>query len=127
MKKKEGRSKPDRTGHPGCLVEYGRAWIPACPGMTQDNMCFIFSSHALIMIIQPRMIEKIPFLHKQKMYNIITEDDLTFTALHYIIDDLIEQGAFLNPEDCAELFTVVFEKTTYTIGVDGTDILIAVR
>jgi hypothetical protein len=73
------------------------------------------------------MIEKIAFVHRQKVYNIISEDDLPFTALHYIIDELIEQEAFLNPEGCAELFSVVFEEIHYTIGVDGTDILIAIR
>jgi len=74
------------------------------------------------------MIEKIPFLHKQKMYNIITEDDLTFTALHYIIDELIEQGAFLDQDsDNAELYSISFEEIRYTIGVDGADIVIAVK
>ena len=74
------------------------------------------------------MIEKIPFLHKQKMYNIITEDDLTFTALHYIIDELIDQGAFSEPDqENAELYSVFFEEIKYTIGVDGTDIIIAIR
>ncbi len=74
------------------------------------------------------MIEKIPFLHRQKMYNIITEDDLTFTALHYIIDELIDQGAFLDPDsDNAELYSILFEESRYTIGVDGTDIIIAVK
>lgn len=74
------------------------------------------------------MIEKIPFLHKQKMYNIITEDDLTFTALHYIIDELIEQGAFLDQDsDNTELYSISFEEIRYTIGVDGADIIIAVK
>ncbi len=74
------------------------------------------------------MIEKIPFLHRQKMYNIITEDDMTFTALHYVIDELIEQGAFLDPDsDNPELYTISFEEIRYTIGVDGTDIIIAVK
>jgi hypothetical protein len=73
------------------------------------------------------MIEKIPFLHRQKMYNIISEDDLAFKALHYILDDLIDQGAFLTEDDCAELYRVTFEEVCYTIGVDGIDIIIAVR
>ncbi len=40
------------------------------------------------------MIEKIPFMHRGKTYNIIIEDDIPFTALHSILDDLISQGAF---------------------------------
>jgi hypothetical protein len=62
------------------------------------------------------------------MYNIITEDDLTFPALHFIIDELIEQGAFLDQDsDNTELYSISFEETRYTIGVDGTDIIIAVK
>ncbi len=73
------------------------------------------------------MIEKIPFLHRQKMYNIISEDDLTFRALHYILDDLIDQGAFVMEDDCAELYHITFEEVCYTIGVDGIDVIIAVH
>lgn len=73
------------------------------------------------------MIEKIPFLHRQKVYNIITEDDLPFKALHYIIDELIAQGVFQMEEGCAELFSVTFEEVRYTIGVDGVDVMIVVR
>jgi len=70
------------------------------------------------------MIEKIPFLHRQKLYNIITEDDLPFKALHYIIDELIAQSVFQMEEGCAELFNVTFEEVRYTIGVDGVDVMI---
>jgi hypothetical protein len=73
------------------------------------------------------MIEKIPFLHRQKMYNIISEDDLAFKALHYILDGLIDQGAFVTEDDCAELYQITFEEVCYTIGVDGIDVIIAVR
>lgn len=73
------------------------------------------------------MIEKIPFLHRQRMYNIIIEEDITFTALHCILDDLISQGAFEDAEDCGELYEVEAGDTIYTIGVDGTDVIIAVR
>ncbi|MGC9324589.1 MAG: hypothetical protein ACP5G0_07560 [Desulfomonilia bacterium] len=73
------------------------------------------------------MLEKIPFLHRQRMYNIIIEDDISFAALHHIIDSLIDQGAFLGGEPSAELFSVTFGKTCYTIGVDGIDIVVAVR
>jgi hypothetical protein len=73
------------------------------------------------------MIEKIPFLHRQKMYNIISEDDLAFKALHYILDGIIDQGAFVTEDDCAELYQITFEEVCYTIGVDGIDVIIAVR
>lgn len=73
------------------------------------------------------MIEKIPFLHRQRMYNIIIEEDITFTALHCILDELIGQGAFEAEEDCGELFKVQHEDTSYTIGVDGIDVIIAIK
>ena len=73
------------------------------------------------------MIEKIPFLHQKKMYNIVIEDDITFTALHYILDDLIGQGAFMVEEGTADLYHVVHEDTPYTIGVDGIDVFITVK
>jgi hypothetical protein len=79
------------------------------------------------MIINHPMIEKIPFMHRQKMYNIIIEEDITFTALHSILDDLIRQNAFPAEEGCAELYDVTHEELCYTIGVDGIDVIIAVK
>jgi hypothetical protein len=73
------------------------------------------------------MIEKIPFMHRGKTYHIIIDDDITFTALHTIMDDLISRGAFLEEEGCAELYQVAHEEMCYTIGVDGIDVIISVR
>jgi hypothetical protein len=73
------------------------------------------------------MIEKIPFMHRQRLYNIIIEDDITFTALHHILDDLIGLGAFVSDEDCAALYTVTHEGACYTVGVDGIDVIITVK
>jgi len=73
------------------------------------------------------MIEKIPFMHRQRLYNIIIEDDITFTALHHILDDLIVLGAFVSDEDCAALFTVTHEEACYTVGVDGIDVIITMK
>jgi hypothetical protein len=73
------------------------------------------------------MLEKIPFLHRGNAYQIIIDDDITFTALHYILDELIALGAFIESEECPVQHTVVFEATTYIIGVDGTNVIIANR
>jgi len=70
------------------------------------------------------MIEKIPFLHRKRMYNIIVQEDISFVALHHIIDVLIDQGAFIDESGTADLYTVVYEEVRYTIGVDGIDIMI---
>ncbi|HOS96990.1 MAG TPA: hypothetical protein PLR71_02915 [Deltaproteobacteria bacterium] len=73
------------------------------------------------------MIEKIPFLHRQRMYNIVIEEDITFTALHGILDDLIGQGAFEAAEDCGELYRVMHGDVHYTVGVDGIDVFISIK
>ncbi len=70
------------------------------------------------------MIEKIPFIHRDKLYYIISREDITFVALHYILDILIDQCAFTMETEDPELYTVVFEGEKYTIGVDGIDIMI---
>ena len=74
------------------------------------------------------MIEKIPFLHRQKMYNIIVEDDIQLKALHYILDVLIENNAFI-PYDGgdAELYTITYEDTCYTVGVDDIDVMVVIK
>jgi hypothetical protein len=71
------------------------------------------------------MIEKIPFLHRDKLYYIIIREDISFTALHCILDMLIEQGAFLGEPEDPVLYTVVSEEVKYTVGVDGIDVMIA--
>mgnify|MGYP006902007622 CR=1 FL=1 len=73
------------------------------------------------------MLEKIPFLHRGNAYQIIIDDDITFTALHYILDELIEQGAFIESEECPVQYTIAYEEITYIIGVDGTNVIIANR
>jgi len=70
------------------------------------------------------MIERIPFIHRDKLYYIISREDMGFSALHFIIDILIDQGAFNMDMEEPELYTVVCEGTKYTIGVDGIDIMI---
>lgn len=73
------------------------------------------------------MLEKIPFLHRGNAYQIIIEEDITFTALHFILDELIAQGAFAVPDDCAVQYTIGHEDVTYIIAVDGTNVIIANR
>lgn len=71
------------------------------------------------------MIEKIPFLHREKLYYIIIREDIAFTALHGILDTLVDQGAFLGEPGDPVLYTVVCEDVKYTVGVDGIDVMIA--
>lgn len=73
------------------------------------------------------MIEKIPILHRKLTYNIIISEDISFTALHYILDILLEQDAFAGEDDTEnpKLYTVVYEELKYIVGVDGIDVMIA--
>jgi hypothetical protein len=71
------------------------------------------------------MIEKIPFIHRDILYYIIISDDISFTALHGILDMLIELGAFIGEPEDPVLYTVVCEEMKYTVGVDGIDVMIA--
>ncbi|MCD6570525.1 MAG: hypothetical protein J7L53_07460 [Deltaproteobacteria bacterium] len=70
------------------------------------------------------MIEKIPFLHRDVVYNIIIADDLTFDALHYILDCLLEQRAFDDWGDSADLRTIRYKQMLYTVYVDSLDVTI---
>ncbi len=74
------------------------------------------------------MIEKIPFRHRDKIYNIVVEDDIVLTAVHYILDVLLENDAFI-PYDGgdAELYTITYDEVCYTVGVDGTDVMIVIK
>lgn len=76
------------------------------------------------MVYEENMIERIPFIHRDKLYYIISREDITFAALHYILDILIDQCAFNMDMEDPELYTVVFEGEKYTIGVDGIDLMI---
>ena len=62
------------------------------------------------------------------MYNIIVEDDIELAALHHILDVLLENDAFITYEGGdAELYTISYEDTCYTVGVDGTDVMVVIK
>ncbi len=73
------------------------------------------------------MYEKIPFIHRECAYNIILEDDIAFEALHHIIDELIARGSFGVSEGYADLYNIRYAGTTYTVAIDGRDVMIVVR
>ncbi len=62
------------------------------------------------------------------MYNIIVEDDIALVALHHILDVLLENDAFI-PYDGgdAELYTITYEEISYTVGVDGSDVMVVIK
>lgn len=73
------------------------------------------------------MLEKIPFLHRGNAYQILIEDDITFTALHYILDALIDQGAFAESDECTLQYSIEYEDVNYIIGVDGMSVIIVIK
>jgi len=62
------------------------------------------------------------------MYNIIVDNDIELNALHYILDELLEKGAFI-PYDGGdpELFAITCDGVCYTVGVDGTDVMVVIK
>ena len=72
-------------------------------------------------------MEKIPFLHRGNAYQILIEDDITFTALHYILDELIDQGAFMVSDECTLQYPIEYEDVNYIIGVDGMNVIIVIK
>ncbi|MCD6280426.1 MAG: hypothetical protein J7J85_02310 [Deltaproteobacteria bacterium] len=74
------------------------------------------------------MLDKIPFLHRDRAYNIIVEEDLSFDETHYILDCLLENGAFETLDDVSsDLYTLSYNGKTYTVGVDGLDVVIMIN
>lgn len=73
------------------------------------------------------MFEKIPFLYKGCAYNIIIEDDLSFDKLRFIIDRLNEEGAFINEVDEVLRYSIECEDACYSVGVDGTNVMIILK
>jgi len=70
------------------------------------------------------VIEKIPFLHRNTIYNIISKDDITFDALHHILDSLLQRNAFDVSEMDADLYTIRYKQVLYTVCADGLDVMI---
>ncbi|MEA3223406.1 MAG: hypothetical protein U9P49_09630 [Thermodesulfobacteriota bacterium] len=76
------------------------------------------------MLLSQPVIEKIPFLHRNTIYNIISKDDVTFDALHHILDDLLQRNTFDISEMDADLHTIRYKQVVYTVCADGLDVMI---
>lgn len=73
------------------------------------------------------MFEKIPFLHRNTAFNIMVDDDISFVALHYLLDEIGARGAFETDDGFADLYTVTYEGVEYTVAVDGLDVMIVIK
>lgn len=73
------------------------------------------------------MFEKIPFIHKGCAYNVIIEEDISFERLRYIIDRLNEDGAFMSDDGEVVQFSVDCEDISYSVGIEGTNIMIILK
>jgi hypothetical protein len=73
------------------------------------------------------MLEKIPFLYRGCSYSIIIEDDVSFDTLRFIIDRLNDEGAFETESDEVIRYSIECGNTGYTVGVDGTNVMIILK
>ncbi len=66
-------------------------------------------------------------MHRGNAYQILIEDDITFTALHDILDELIDQRAFTVSDECTLQYSIECEDVNYIIGVDGMNVIIVIK
>jgi hypothetical protein len=68
-----------------------------------------------------------PIMHKERVYNIITEMDMTFREIHAMIDGLIDRGAFPGEGGEAEPglpYSCPVEGAVFTVDVQGYDVVV---
>ena len=69
-----------------------------------------------------------PIHHKNLIFNLITDYDLSFKEVRVILDDLLEKGAFKDPQgDDAEVgkfFDLEIERVRYIIDVNGYEVVV---
>jgi hypothetical protein len=72
-------------------------------------------------------MESMPFLHAERVFNIIFAEDLTFVAVHEILDQLFEMNAF-EPEVQEERahYTIHLDQWSFSVWVSEMDVLIEV-
>ena len=71
-----------------------------------------------------------PILHKGRIYNIITEMDMTFPEVRAMIDWLIERGAFPEKDEeegarePEELYSCPVEGYVFEVDVQGFEVVV---
>ena len=67
-----------------------------------------------------------PFHHRNLLFNIFTEDDLTFKEVREILDQLLDAKAFgeWKEEACAQLYDIQIENIQYAVDVLRYEVII---
>jgi hypothetical protein len=69
-----------------------------------------------------------PIHHKNLIFNLITDYDLTFKEVRAILDDLLDKGAFRaqEPEDAevGRFFDLEIENIQYVVDVNGYEVVV---
>ena len=70
-------------------------------------------------------MDSMPFLHAEKVFNLIFEQDFTFAEIRAVLDHLLARDAF-NPEVQAERgrYDVTIESAVFTVWVCEMDVII---
>ncbi len=70
-----------------------------------------------------------PILHKERVYNVITELDLTFVEVHGMLDWLNANGAFDRTDDDdfmgpGKLYSFVLDGVSFDVDVQGYEVVV---
>jgi hypothetical protein len=69
-----------------------------------------------------------PIHHKNLIFNLITDYDLTFVEVRAILDDLLDKGAFREQEaedaEVGRFFDLVIENIQYVVDVNGYEVVV---
>lgn len=69
-----------------------------------------------------------PIHHRNLIFNLITDYDLTFVEVRAILDDLIEKGAFKEQEaedgEVGRFFDLEIAKVQYVVDVNGYEVVV---
>jgi len=66
-----------------------------------------------------------PIHHKNLLFNLITDYDLTFKEVRAILDDLLDRGAFRGLDaEAGRFFDLEIEKIQYVVDVNGYEVVV---
>jgi hypothetical protein len=69
-----------------------------------------------------------PIHHKNLIFNLITDYDLTFVEVRAILDDLLDKGAFNGQEaeraEVGRFFDLEIAKVQYIVDVNGYEVVV---
>jgi predicted transcriptional regulator len=67
-----------------------------------------------------------PIHHKNLIFNLITDYDLSFKEVRAILDDLLDKGVFKEQEEAevGKFFDLEIENIQYVIDVNGCEVVV---